>query len=57
MMSYMYGILGVMLAITIVMDWQLTIRVFSNIILSLLLLILWGTNCQYYYLWRKYDNA
>jgi len=37
--------------------WGLTVTSFGNIILALLLLIIFGDNCQYYYLWRKYDRA
>ncbi|WP_143461929.1 hypothetical protein [Levilactobacillus enshiensis] len=48
-----------MLGVVILMgsDWQLTVSSFGNIILFCLLLIIFGSNCQYYYLWRKYDRA
>ncbi|NLR31920.1 hypothetical protein [Levilactobacillus tujiorum] len=37
-------------------DWQLTVTTFGNIILGLLLLVMVASNCQYYYLWQKYDR-
>lgn len=38
-------------------DWQLTVTTFGNIILGLLLLVMVASNCQYYYLWQKYDRG
>jgi len=48
-----------MLTVFILMStgWQLTVASFGNVILGLLLLIVFGSNCQYYYLWHRYDRA
>lgn len=37
--------------------WHLTVVLFGNIILGLLLVVIVVSNCQYYYLWHKYDKA
>ncbi len=57
--TFITGICLLMLLVFILMDsgWQLTVSRFGNIILCYLLLMMFGSNCQYYYLWRKYDRA
>lgn len=57
--TFITGICLLMLVVFILMGsgWQLTVSRFGNIILCYLLLMMFGSNCQYYYLWRKYDRA
>jgi len=58
MTTLIYSIYGLIIVVFLLMaDWGLTIQTFGDIILTLLLLVLFSSNCQYYYLWRKYDHA
>lgn len=59
MSTLLNSIILLILVVFILMGsgWQLTVTSFGNIILGLLLLIMFGNNYQYYYLWQKYDRT
>ncbi|KRO25696.1 hypothetical protein DY78_GL001147 [Lactiplantibacillus fabifermentans DSM 21115] len=51
MMTFIYAIIGLILVtFSLMTGWHLTVQSFGNILLVLLLLLLFGTNCQYYFL-------